>query len=147
LVMGSPSAVVALGVVELPTSAQAEAEVQFRGVYGADEFVVDTGSSRSLVDTRLLSVLKLKSTNLRIRATTVCSRATFPLVHSGRWSLGVEYAPDPQDDVGLTPLLIASTNLGGKIGSGLVGLDALSRFQYVVIDFTGAKLVLGPRDR
>ncbi|HUJ65318.1 MAG TPA: hypothetical protein VLX59_07270, partial [Acidimicrobiales bacterium] len=69
------------------------------------------------------------------------------LVQSGRWSLGVEFAPDPADVVRLTPLLIASTSIGGKIGSGLVGLDALSRFQYVVIDFTGAKLVLGPRDQ
>jgi hypothetical protein len=149
-----------LDVLQTPVYMSAFAEVLFPGVYGSVEFLVDTGAPSSDVSGSLLSVLNLSKTNLLIRATTVCSRTTIPLVRTGNWTFA--------DGGSIEPLLIGAKDLGLPgteplgcsgfcVGSdayqnlkyspvgGILGLDALSRFQYVVIDYTGAKLVLGPR--
>jgi hypothetical protein len=141
LASGSKSSVVGLAVAEGPSYAEMGTSVQFKRVYGTVEFDVDTGSSQSLVDSSLVPVLNLAKTHFAERGNTVCSRITVPLVQSGRWSMG---------GIQLSPLMIASSNLGpvGRAGfNGLLGLDELSRFEYAIVDFTGAKLVLGPPDR
>lgn len=141
LATGSPGSVLGLAVAQGPTYAEMGTSVQFKRVYGTVEFAVDTGSAQSLVDSSLVLVLDLAKAHFVERGNTVCSRITVPLVHSGRWSVG---------GVQLFPLMIASSNLGpvGRAGfNGLLGLDELSRFEYAIVDFTGAKLVLGPSDR
>jgi len=141
LLTGGPDAIAALTVAEGPTYSFAAASIQFRGAKGGVFLVVDTGSSRSVVDSTLVRVVHFAGTNLAERQHTVCSTITVPLVHSGAWSIG---------DVPLVPLTIASTDLGDVTNTGafgLLGLDELSRYQYVVIDFKDAALAFGPQQR
>ena len=137
LITALPRPPVGLEVAEGPTYAEVVTSVEFSSVLGATEVAVDTGAARSFFDASL--GLNLANTGFEQKATTVCSRITVPLVLSGRWSVG---------NVQLFPLMIASGNLGpiNRFGfNGLLGLDELSRFQYAILDYAGAKLVLGPR--
>jgi len=139
LVSGQPKWVVGLDESLAPTYFVVATPVQFGDNDGTAEFGVDTGSSRSLVDASLNAVLKLARTDLAQAVTTVCSRITVPLVASRQWSIGA---------AGLAPSLIGSIDLGSLRRSGidgLLGLDQLSRFEYAVLDFSGAQLALGPR--
>jgi hypothetical protein len=100
-------------------------------------FVVDTGSSQSVVAAGVAAAQKLRSTSLAQRQATVCSTITVPLVRSGRWSV-------PRRS--LRPQLLDSTDFG-PIGfgiDGLLGSDQLKHFGWVVFDYRGARLVLGP---
>jgi len=136
---GQPKWVVGLDESLGPTYSVVATPVQFSGADGTVEFAVDTGSSRTLVDASLRAVLHPASTDLAQRVTTVCSRITVPLVGSRQWSIGA---------VGLAPSLIGSIDLGSLRRSGidgLLGLDQLSRFDYAVLDFSGAQLAFGPR--
>jgi hypothetical protein len=138
LLGGSPSGIAGLTVVEGSTYTIAAASVHFRGGNGGVFLVVDTGSSRSVVDTSVTRVVSLVGTDVAERQSTVCSSITMPLVRSGPWSVS---------KVPLVPLVIGSTDLGQLANSGvlgLLGLDELSRYQYVVIDFKDAVLALGP---
>ncbi len=100
-------------------------------------FVVDTGSSQSVVGASIARASSLAGTDLAQRQSTVCSVITVPLVHSGPWS--VPGQP-------LHPQLIGETDLGAisLVGiDGLLGSDQLERFGWVVLDYTGGRLVLG----
>ena len=100
-------------------------------------FVVDTGSSQSVVTATVAAAQGLASTKLAQRQATVCSTITVPLVHSGRWSVRSR---------SLRPQLLDSAAFG-PIGFGLAGLmgsDQLKHFGWVVFDYRGARLVLGP---
>ena len=134
LLDGTPISEVALAVAEGPSGAVATTSVDFG--FGHANFVVDTGSSLTLVDQYVVADFKLVKTNLVQRGNTVCSRITVSLVESGGWSL---------EGAGLSPSVIASTRNGifGNSGiDGLLGLDALSQFRYAIIDFKGASLTL-----
>jgi len=100
-------------------------------------FVVDTGSSQSVVASSVARAASLEQTDLAQRQSTVCSVITVPLVHSGPWSVPGET---------LHPQLVGETNFGvisaGGI-QGLLGSDQLKRFGWVVLDYLGAQLVLG----
>ncbi len=100
-------------------------------------FVVDTGSSQSVVATSVAKAESLAGTELAQRQTTVCSVITVPLVHSGRWSV-------PGEE--LYPQLVGATEFGdisqGGI-EGLLGSDQLKRFGWVVLDYGGGSVVLG----
>jgi predicted aspartyl protease len=136
LLDGTPTSEVALAVAEGPSYAVATTSVDFDN--GHAYFVIDTGSSLTLVDRYVVADFKLAKTNLVQRGNTVCSRITVSLVKSGRWSL---------DSVGLSPSVIASSRSGifGSSGiDGLLGLDALSQFRYAIVDFNTATLALGP---
>jgi len=101
------------------------------------DFVVDTGSSQSVVASSLAKSVHLAHTDLAQRQTTVCSTITAPLVRSGRWA-----APG----VTLHPQLLGSANFGpvGAGGqTGLLGSDQLQRFGWVILDYRGGRLVLG----
>lgn len=114
----------------------AAAAVRF-GSHRPLAFAVDTGSGGSLVDSSKARELSLAGTDLEMRAQTVCSVVTVPLVHSGEWSVG---------DIGLGRQLLVSTGLGSLASAGLSGLlgsDQLSRFGWVVLDYAGGRLVLG----
>lgn len=101
------------------------------------EFVVDTGSSQSVVSSLVARGVPLQRTNLAQRQSTVCSVITVPLVHSGPWSV---------PGLALRPQLIGSTDFGAITESGtqgLLGSDQLRRYGWVVLDYTGGQMVLG----
>jgi predicted aspartyl protease len=99
-------------------------------------FVVDTGSSQSVVSSATARAEGLRSTNLAQRQSTVCSVITVPLVRSGLWSV---------PGMALHPQLIGSTGFGvGLSGTqGLLGSDQLRRYGWVILDYSGGQLVLG----
>jgi hypothetical protein len=100
-------------------------------------FVVDTGSSQSVVATSVARAAGLTGTDLAQRQATVCSVITVPLARTGPWS--VPGQP-------LEPQLIGKTDFG-SIGlggiDGLLGSDQLKQFGWVVLDYSGGRLVLG----
>ena len=100
-------------------------------------FVVDTGSSQSVVSTSVARAESLAGTDLAQRQATVCSVITVPLVHSGPWSV---------PGVPLHPQLIGETDFGtiAQTGTqGLLGSDQLKRYGWVVLDYAGGQMVLG----
>lgn len=100
-------------------------------------FVVDTGSSQSVVSTSLARAESLRRTDLAQRQATVCSVITVPLVRSGPWSVPGQ---------ALYPQLVGNTSFGSiALGGtqGLLGSDQLKRFAWVVLDYSGGRLVLG----
>lgn len=100
-------------------------------------FVVDTGSSQSVVSTSVARAESLRRTNLAQRQATVCSVITVPLVRSGQWSvLGQSLYPQLVGDTSF-----GSIALGGT--QGLLGSDQLKRYGWVVLDYTGGRLLLG----
>jgi hypothetical protein len=100
-------------------------------------FVVDTGSSQSVVSTTVAHAESLARTELAQRQATVCSVITVPLVHSGAWSLPGQ--PLYAQLVGDTSF--GTIGLGGT--QGLLGSDQLKRYGWVVLDYSGARMVLG----
>jgi predicted aspartyl protease len=100
-------------------------------------FVVDTGSSQTVVATTTARAASLAPTELAQRQATVCSVITVPLVHSGAWSVPGQ---------ALHPQLVGETDFGTiSVGGtqGLLGSDQLKRYGWVVLDYAGARLVLG----
>ena len=121
-----------------PQAGDVSLSVALRFAAGARRsFVVDTGSSQSVVSSAVARRASLGRTDLAQRQATVCSVITVPLVHSGAWSI---------PGVVLHPQLLGSTNFG-TIGAGgldgLLGSDQLLRYGWVVLDYTGGRLVLG----
>jgi hypothetical protein len=101
------------------------------------EFVVDTGSSQSVVDSQLAKSAHLAPTDLAQRQSTVCSTITAPLVRSGPWSV---------PGVALHSQLLGSTDFGPISAggtAGLLGSDQLAHFKWVIFDYRGGRLVLG----
>jgi Aspartyl protease len=101
------------------------------------QFIVDTGSSQSVVSSVVARRVPLQSTDLAQRQSTVCSVITVPLVHSGSWSV---------PGLPLHPQLIGSTNFGTISLSGtqgLLGSDQLRRYGWVALDYAGAQMVVG----
>jgi hypothetical protein len=100
-------------------------------------FVVDTGSSQSVVASSVAKAQDLPRTDLAQRQATVCSVITVPLVHSGPWSV---------PGLPLHPQLVGDTSFGtiGLGGTqGLLGSDQLQRYGWVVFDYAGGRMVLG----
>ena len=99
-------------------------------------FVVDTGTSQTVVSRVVSRAATLERTDLAQRQSTVCSTVTVPLVHSGPWSL---------PGLTLSPQLVGATAFGtlGTGTQGLLGSDVLKRFGWVVLDYRGAQMVLG----
>ncbi len=110
-------------------------EVRFAGGPGRD-FVVDTGSSQSVVSSLVARRQPLRGTDLAQRQSTVCSVITVPLVHSGPWSV---------PGLALHPQLIGSTDFGISLSGtqGLLGSDQLRRYGWVILDYAGGQMVLG----
>ena len=105
-----------------------------RGTY---EFVVDTGSSQSVVASSIARKWHLAHTDQAQRQTTVCSVITTPLVHSGAWAVqGVQLTPQLVDAASFGPVSSDGTE-------GLLGSDVLKEFGWVVFDYTAGRLVLG----
>jgi hypothetical protein len=103
----------------------------------ARDFVVDTGSSQSDVDSRVAADAHLEHTNLAQRQQSACSVVTTPLVHSGHWSVpGLALHPQLIDTQSF-----GSISAGGDLGT--LGSDQLQRFGWVIFDYRGGRLILG----
>jgi hypothetical protein len=100
-------------------------------------FVVDTGSSQSVVSSSVASAESLRHTDLAQRQATVCSVITVPLVHSGPWSVpGQPLYPQLVGNTAFGPIALGGTQ-------GLVGSDQLKKYGWVVLDYSGGRMVLG----
>jgi predicted aspartyl protease len=136
LTQGEHGTTVPLTVTPAPGDVSLSVAVRFDGGRQR-EFVVDTGSSQSVVSSGVARAQSLASTDLAQRQSTVCSVITVPLVHSGPWSV---------PGLTLHSQLIGSTNFGSISLSGTVGLlgsDQLLRYGWVVLDYAGGQMVLG----
>jgi len=136
LTQGQAGMTVPLTVALTPGDISLNVRLRFgKGQYR--EFIVDTGSSQSVVANSVAAAARLTQSDLAQRQTTVCSTITVPLVHSGQWSI---------PGVPLHPQLLGSVNFG-PIGAGgtagLLGSDQLARFRWVIFDYSGGRLVLG----
>jgi predicted aspartyl protease len=110
--------------------------VRFAGGARRD-FVVDTGSSQTVVSSTVAHAAALATTDLAQRQATVCSVITVPLVRSGLWSVPGQM---------LRPQLIGSTDFGaiGLSGTqGLLGSDQLRLYGWVILDYAGGQMLLG----
>jgi hypothetical protein len=100
-------------------------------------FVVDTGTSQSVVSSSVASAASLRRTDLAQRQATVCSVITVPLVHSGQWSVpGQPLYPQLVGEAPFGPIALGGTQ-------GLLGSDQLKKYGWVVLDYSGGRLVLG----
>jgi len=121
-----------------PATGDVSLSVAVRFVRGTRrEFVVDTGSSQSVVSSSVARGVPLQTTGLAQRQSTVCSVITVPLVHSGSWSV---------PGLTLHPQLIGSTDFGTISLSGtqgLLGSDQLRRYGWVILDYADGQMVLG----
>jgi hypothetical protein len=136
LTQGEAGTTVPLTVTQIPGDISLNVPVRF-GTGPRRSFVVDTGSSQSVVASQIAGAQHLAGTDLAQRQATVCSIITVPLVHSGPWSV---------PGLALHPQLIGVTDFGAisLTGTqGLVGSDQLKRYGWVVLDYAGGEMVLG----
>jgi predicted aspartyl protease len=99
-------------------------------------FLIDTGSSKTLVDNALAKKLHLKTVGRPIKVTGVgCSEAARK-VRLKSWSIGGQRLPS----IVATSSVIAGAN--GK-AFGLLGSDVLSHFGAIGIDYVHGVLTLG----
>jgi predicted aspartyl protease len=136
LTEGENGTTVPLTVTPLTGDVSLSVAVRFAGG-PRREFVVDTGSSQSVMASGVARAQGLKSSELAQRQSTVCSVITVPLVHSGSWSV---------PGLALHPQLIGSTDFGTITASGTLGLlgsDQLRRYGWVILDYAGGQMVLG----
>jgi predicted aspartyl protease len=136
LLQGESGTTVPLTVTPVTGDVSLSVAVRFAGG-PRREFVVDTGSSQTVVASSVTEAQSLQGTNLAQRQSTVCSNITVPLVHSGSWSV---------PGLSLHSQLIGSTNFGTISLSGtrgLLGSDQLRRYGWVILDYAGGQLVLG----
>jgi predicted aspartyl protease len=99
-------------------------------------FLIDTGSSKTLVDTALARQLHLKTVGRPIKVTGVGCSETASKVRLSRWSIGGQ----PLPNIVATSSMIAGA--GGK-AFGLLGSDVLSHFGAIGIDYAHGELTLG----
>lgn len=136
LTQGEAGTTVPVTVVLTPGDVSLNVRSQF-GHGSARTFVVDTGSSQSVVAKSLVKSAHLAATNLAQRQPTVCSVITAPLVHSGQWSIpGVTLHPQLLGAVSFGPVSLDGTD-------GLLGSDQLRRFGWAIFDYSGGRLILG----
>lgn len=99
-------------------------------------FLVDTGSSKTLVDVALARRLHLKQVGKPIKVTGVgCSEAASK-VRISRWSIGGQALPN---------IIATKSTIAGADGKafGLLGSDVLSKFGTISIDYAHGSLTLG----
>ncbi len=99
-------------------------------------FLIDTGSSKTLVDDALAKKLGLRPVGHPVKVTGVgCSEAARK-VRLSRWSIGGQTLPS---------IVATSSVIAGANGHafGLLGSDVLSRFGTISIDYAHGSLTLG----
>jgi predicted aspartyl protease len=99
-------------------------------------FVIDTGSSKTLVDVALARQLHLKTVGKPITVTGVGCSETASKVRLNRWSIGGQALPS---------IVATSSVIAGANGHafGLLGSDVLSRFGTIAIDYAHGELTFG----
>jgi hypothetical protein len=136
LTQGEVGTTIPLTVVLTPGDVSLNVRLRF-GQGSFRTFVVDTGSSQSVVAASVAKKTHLASTDLAQRQPTVCSTITAPLVHSGRWSIPGQT---------LHPQLLGVAKFGpisANGTAGLLGSDQLQRFGWAIFDYSGGRLILG----
>ena len=136
LTHGQSGTTVPLTVVLTPGDISLNVSVRF-GKGPAQDFVVDTGATASVVADSVVPGAHLAHSDLAQRQDSVCSIITVPLVHSGHWSI---------PGLALHPQLLGAANFGPASAGGIVGAvgsDQLQRFGWVIFDYSGGRLVLG----
>lgn len=104
---------------------------------GPFPFLVDTGGSTTLVDSRLASRLHLSLVDGPVTISSFTCKRRISFAFARRWSVG-DVALRPQTVVVGTVRSRAAPNLGGILGS-----DTLSSFGAVKIDYQRQTLTLG----
>jgi predicted aspartyl protease len=99
-------------------------------------FLIDTGSSKTLVDVALARALHLKTVGKSIKVTGVGCSESASKVRLNRWSIGGQALPS----IVATSSVIAGS--GGK-AFGLLGSDVLSHFGSIGLDYAHSELTLG----
>ena len=99
-------------------------------------FLIDTGSSKTLVDDALAKKLHLKRVGKPIKVTGVGCSESASKVRLSNWSIGGQALPSTV----ATSSMIAGA--GGK-AFGLLGSDVLSHFGSIGIDYAQGVLTLG----
>ncbi len=99
-------------------------------------FLIDTGSSNTLLDVALARKLHLKNIGRPIKVTGVGCSETAHKVRLAHWSIGGQ----PLPSIVATTSVIAGAN--GK-AFGLLGSDVLSHFGAIGLDYAHGQLTLG----
>jgi predicted aspartyl protease len=99
-------------------------------------FLIDTGSSKTLVNTALARKLHLTTVGRPITVTGVGCSETARKVRLSRWSIGGQRLPN---------IIATSSAIAGADGKalGLLGSDVLSHFGAIGLDYTHGQLTLG----
>jgi predicted aspartyl protease len=99
-------------------------------------FLIDTGSSKTLVDDALAKQLGLKTVGRPIKVTGVGCSEGARKVRLRNWSIGGQALPD---------IVATSSVIAGANGQafGLLGSDVLSHFGTISIDYAHGQLTLG----
>jgi predicted aspartyl protease len=99
-------------------------------------FLIDTGSSKTLVDDALARQLHLKTVGRPIKVTGVGCSEGARKVRLSNWSIGGQALPG----IVATSSIIAGTN---GHAFGLLGSDVMSRFGTMSLDYAHGQLTLG----
>lgn len=99
-------------------------------------FLIDTGSSKTLVDVALARRLHLKRVGKPIKVTGVGCSESASKVRIGGWSIGGQALPN---------IIATESTIAGARGKafGLLGSDVLSKYGTISIDYVHGALTLG----
>jgi predicted aspartyl protease len=101
------------------------------------EFIVDTGATATLIDTKYASVLGLKKTkDAPVPVTGIAGSTKAYLATISNWTIGRSKLPT-------STITVGTIGLGGGDLVGLLGSDVLSTFGKITIDYDKQKATLG----
>lgn len=103
---------------------------------GPYDFALDTGAARSIVDSRVVSQLRLQTTGSEQAVTGVSGTSEAVRVRVTSWRVDAVALPDA------TILSLRLPPGGSPALSGLLGSDMLSRFRTVTIDYQAGTVSL-----
>jgi hypothetical protein len=104
--------------------------------HGPYDFALDTGAARSVVDSRVVSQLRLPITGTEQAITGVSGTSEAVRVRVTSWRVDAVALPDA------TVLSLRLPSGGSPTLSGLLGSDMLGRFRTVTIDYQAGTITL-----
>ena len=108
----------------------------FFSAQGPFDFALDTGAARSVIDSRVVSQLRLPTTGTEQAVTGVSGTSQAVRVRVTSWRVDAVALPDA------TVLSLRLPSGGSPTLSGLLGSDMLSRFRTVTIDYQAGTITL-----